>query len=107
MAEMVLPRILNVVVTATSIQVDLNDGRTVLLPIGWYPRIEMSDANERARWRLVADGLGVHWEDIDEDLSVENVLLGRPSAESQTSLQAWLSGRTPRKPAHRQRRATS
>jgi hypothetical protein len=81
-------RILNDVVI-----VDLRDGRTVTAPLTWYPRLLHGTARERRNWRLIGGGVGIHWPDLDEDLSVEGILAGRPSTESQASLKKWLTNR--------------
>jgi len=73
--------------------VELSDGRALAVPLVWYPRLWHGTPVERGRWRLIGRGEGVHWPDLDEDLSVEGLLAGRRSAESQRSLQRWLSGR--------------
>ena len=91
-------RILN-----SAVVVDLRDGRTVTAPLRWYPRLLHGTARERRNWRLIGGGVGIHWPDLDEDLSVEGILAGRPSAESQASLKKWLSDR--KALAHKQRRA--
>jgi hypothetical protein len=73
--------------------VDLVDGRTVAVPVAWYPRLAHGSASERANWRLIGRGEGIHWPDLDEDISVDSLLAGRASGESQASLQRWLEGR--------------
>jgi hypothetical protein len=73
--------------------VDLRDGRTVTAPLTWYPRLLHGSARERRNWRLIGGGVGIHWPDLDEDLSIEAMLAGRPSAESRASLKKWLSNR--------------
>ncbi|MDH3457848.1 MAG: DUF2442 domain-containing protein [Gemmatimonadota bacterium] len=83
----------NVTVTDDSIMVDLLDGRSVTVPIAWFPRLSHGTPDERANWRLIGDGEGVRWPDLDEDISVESLLAGRRSGESQSSLQRWLHGR--------------
>jgi hypothetical protein len=60
--------------------VDLRDGRTIATPIVWYPRLRAASEVQRANWRLNGSGYGIHWPDIDEDLSVEGMLDGRPAA---------------------------
>ena len=80
-------------VTKDALAVDLADGRTVLAPLAWYPRLLHGTAQERKRWRLVGGGEGIHWPDLDEDVSVEGLLAGRPSGESQRSFKQWLEGR--------------
>jgi Protein of unknown function (DUF2442) len=67
-----------------------SDGRTISAPLGWFPRLLHGTVEERAGWRLIGQGRGIHWRDLDEDISVENLLAGKPSAESQSSLKKWL-----------------
>jgi len=74
------------------------DGRTIIVPIVWYPRLKHGTAKERANWRLIGQaGNGIHWPSLDEDISVRNLLLGKPSGESQASLKRWLDARSARK----------
>ncbi len=82
-----------VTVTEDSLVADLVDGRTISVPLAWYPRLLHGTPAERNHWRLIGDGEGIHWPDLDEDVSIEGLLLGRPSAESQRSLQRWLDER--------------
>jgi len=89
-------------VTADSLSVELADGRTIAAPLAWYPRLAHGTVKERKTWRLIGGGRGIHWPDLDEDISVVNLLAGQPSGESQTSLKKWLAGRESRK-THRQR----
>ena len=77
-------------VTEDTLTVDLTDGRTLSVPIGWFPRLVHAEPQERDRWRLVGRGQGIHWEDLDEDISIDGLLAGRPSGESQDSLRKWL-----------------
>lgn len=84
----------NVVVTDDSVTVDLADGRTVSVPSAWYPRLLHGKPEERSNWRLIGKGEGIHWPDLDEDLSIEGIILGRPSGESSRSFQRWLDERT-------------
>ena len=76
-----------------TLAVELADGRTIAVPLGWYPRLEHATVEERKAWRLVGGGRGIHWRMIDEDISVGNLLAGQPSAESQSSFKQWLAGR--------------
>lgn len=94
--EMELPNALDVKVTDETLIVDLSDGRTISVPLAWYPRLLHSTPEERKNWRLIGRGHGIHWEDIDEDISVEGLLAGRPSGESQASFKKWLKVRTSR-----------
>jgi hypothetical protein len=83
----------NVRVTNEHLIVELEDGRSLAVPLAWYPRLMHANDEERQNWRLIGNGEGIHWEDLDEDISVEHLLLGIPSGESQSSLQRWLEGR--------------
>lgn len=83
----------NVRVNSNELIVELEDGRTLSVPLAWYPRLLYASEEERQNWRLIGKGEGIHWEDLDEDISVEHLLLGIPSGESQSSLQRWLEGR--------------
>ena len=66
-------------VSDEALVVDLADGRTITVPLAWFPRLAHGTATERANWRLIAGGEGIHWPDLDEDLSVESLLAGRRS----------------------------
>jgi hypothetical protein len=74
--------------------VDLSDGRSLVVPLAWYPRLQHATAQERAEWRLIARGEGIHWPLLDEDISVEGLLAGRRSGESQASFHHWLESRS-------------
>lgn len=84
----------DVIVSEDTLAVDLLDGRTISVPLAWYPRLWHGTEAERANWRLIGQGVGIHWPDLDEDISVEGLILGRPSNESQRSLSRWLEGRS-------------
>ena len=86
----------HVTVTEDSLIVDLTDGRTISVPIVWYPRLVHGTMEERNNWELLGGGEGIHWPDIDEDLSVEGLIAGRPSGESQRSFKKWLESRKAR-----------
>ncbi len=81
-------------VTDEALIVDLSDGRTVSVPLAWFPRLLHGTPKERSNWRLIGNGEGIHWQDLDEDISVENLILGKPSVESQKSFKKWLEART-------------
>jgi hypothetical protein len=85
-------------VSDDALTVDLVDGRTITASLAWFPRLAHGTPGERANWRLIANGEGIHWPDLDEDISVQSLLAGRRSGESQASLQRWLNGRM--KPVH-------
>lgn len=76
-----------------SLFVDLSDGRRVCIPLAWYPRLLHGTRQERNRRELIGDGEGIHWPELDEDISIEGILAGRSSQESQPSLQKWLKTR--------------
>jgi len=88
--EIQAAKIKHVVVTEDALTVDLVDGRTVAVPLAWYPRLLHGTPEVRTKWRLVGSGEGIHWPDLDEDISVENLLMGKPSGESQRSFKRWL-----------------
>ena len=88
-----LPRILSVTVTDDTLSVDLEDGRTISVPIGWYPRLAHGTPNERAKSQISGAGYAIHWPDLDEDIGIEGLLLGKKSAESPSSLEQWLQRR--------------
>lgn len=94
--EIEIPYAVDVRATEDTLTVDLSDGRTISVPLGWYPRLEHASSEELATWRLIGKGQGIHWEDLDEDISAEGLLTGKPSGESQTSLKKWLQGRQAR-----------
>src|SRR3989440_2180015 len=83
----------NVSVTADTLAVDLSDGRTISVPLAWFPRLLHGTPEERSSWRFIGDREGIHWPDLDEDISVENLLAGKPSGESQSSFKRWLENR--------------
>ncbi len=92
--EISAPTAENLIITDDTLSVDLCDGRTISVPLAWFPRLLHSTPQERNNWRLIGKGHGIHWEDIDEDISVEGLLEGRPSGESQFSFKKWLAGRS-------------
>lgn len=87
---------LSVRLSDLDLAVDLADGRTITVPLAWFPRLAHGSEAERANWRLIGRGLGVHWPDLDEDISIESLLTGRRSRESDTSLKKWIDSRTTR-----------
>jgi hypothetical protein len=95
MVTLALPRAVKVIVTDDTLSVDLEDGRTISVPIGWYPRLVHGTPEERANVQISGAGYGFHWPDLDEDIGVEGLLLGKRSAESQGSFQRWLEKRKP------------
>jgi len=87
------PRAVSVSSSDDELTVQFSDGRTVSVPLSWYPRLEHATSEERRDWELIGNGTGIHWPAIDEDISVESLLRGLPSNESQASLSRWLAGR--------------
>ena len=81
-------------VTSKQVRVELADGRALAVPTAWYPRLVHATARERGHWRLIARGTGIHWPDLDEDISIEGLLAGRHSGELAQSLKRWLNSRT-------------
>jgi len=80
--------------TEDTLVVELADGRSISAPLGWFPRLFHGTVTEREHFRFIAGGEGIHWPDLDEDISVEGIVAGRPSGESQRSLQRWLDSRS-------------
>ncbi len=72
-------RVMDVRVTADTISVDLYDGRTITVPLAWYPRLLHATPAQRANWRIAGAGYGIHWPDLDEDLSAQGLLQGAPA----------------------------
>jgi Protein of unknown function (DUF2442) len=77
-----------------ALAVQLADGRTISVPIAWFPRLAHGSLEERNHWRLIGGGQGIHWPKLDEDISVENLLAGKRSGESQASFKTWLDARS-------------
>ena len=92
-------------VTAQALVVELRDGRRVSVPVEWYPRLAEGRPSERRRWELIGPGIGIHWPDLDEDISVEGLLLGLASNESAASLRRWRASR--RRPANTELQRTA
>ncbi len=88
-----IPTIQQVTLTDDTLSADLSDGRTILVPLAWYPRLLHGSIEERNDYRFIAGGSGIHWNQLDEDISIKNLILGQPSGESQKSFQRWLSSR--------------
>ena len=86
-------RAADVRVTDDELSVDLVDGRTLAVPLAWYPRLLQGRSRERTHWRLIGGGIGIHWPDLDEDISVEGLLAGKRSGETQESLRRWMDKR--------------
>ena len=96
MVALAVPRVVNVATSDDTLSVDLDDGRTVSVPIGWYPRLAYGTPAERANFQVSSVGYGIHWPDLDEDLGVEGLLLGKKSTENPASFARWLRRRKER-----------
>lgn len=86
-----------VIFTEDSFVVYLSDGRNISVPIIWYPRLFNGNKQELENYELIGDGEGIHWPSLDEDISVNGILAGRRSGESQSSLDKWLKKRAKQK----------
>ena len=93
-AEAGTPDVLDVSVSEEALTVELSDGRTLAVPTGWYPRLAYATQEERANWTIIDGGQGVHWRELDEDVSLAGLLAGRASSEGQQSLRRWLGLRS-------------
>jgi hypothetical protein len=89
-----LPRAVRVTVTDDTLSVDMEDGRTVSVPIGWYPRLAHGTPKERSNFEISGAGFGFHWPDLDEDIGIEGLLLGKRSTESPESFEKWLKNKS-------------
>jgi hypothetical protein len=89
-----IPDAVDVRVTEDNLSVELSDGRTISVPLGWFPRLEYATPSERANWRLIGNGRGIHWEDIDEDISVEGLLAGQAIRGESIVIQAVATRQT-------------
>jgi hypothetical protein len=93
LTEIAVPAATSVAITEDTLTVDLSDGRTISVPLAWFPRLVHGTSEQRSDWRLIGRGEGIHWPQLDEDVSIEGLIAGRPSGESQKSLGRWLDGR--------------
>lgn len=82
----------SVKVTDEALTVDLDDGRTISVPLEWYPRLCHASQSERNNWDVTV-GIHIHWPDLDEDISVEGLLKGHRSSESEQSFKRWLAAK--------------
>jgi hypothetical protein len=87
------PSAIKVMVTSDRLVVDLADGRSLTVPLAWYPRLVHGSEPERQNWQLLGDGYAIEWPDLDEHIGVEGLLAGRRSGESEKSINRWLETR--------------
>lgn len=87
------PQVVSVKETQDKLIVDLADGRTLTVPLSWYPRLLHAAPDERQNWQLLGDGYAIEWPNLDEHIGVEGLLAGRSSGESEKSFRHWLDGR--------------
>ena len=80
-------------VTDRNLTVDLADGRSLSVPLAWYPRLAQATEAELANWHLLGGGYAIEWPDLDEHIGVEGLLAGRRSGESEASLKRWTASR--------------
>ena len=93
MKTLLVPDAIGIDVSDDTLTVDLSDGRTIAVPIDWFPRLVHAPQDERDNWRLIGSGEGIHWPDLDENISVEGLLAGRKSGESRSSFSRWLEAK--------------
>ena len=91
--EIQIPEAQAVTVTDDRLRAELSDGRTISVPLAWYPRLVYATQDERDNWELIGDGQGIRWPDLDEDILVEALLVGWPSRESEKSFNRWLKAK--------------
>ncbi len=84
-----VPSVLDLRVTEEALSVTFEDGRIVSVPLSWYPRLSHASPEDRGQWKLTGRGHGIHWPEIDEDISAENILFGQPASESAVSFRRW------------------
>ena len=88
------PAAVSVTIADENLVVALADGRSIVIPLVWYPRLMHATPQERQNWRLLGDGYAIEWPDLDEHIGIEGLLAGRRSGESQKSLDRWLAARS-------------
>ena len=88
-----VPGAIAIAVNEDTLTAELSDGRTISVPIAWYPRLVHGTPDERSKWELIGEGEGIHWPELDEDISIEDLLAGRKSGESRRSFKQWLQAK--------------
>lgn len=87
------PLAVKIALTHAKLTVELSDGRSIIIPLEWYPRLAYASPKERKNWRLLGDGYAIEWPDLDEHIGIEGLLAGRRSGESKKSFERWLASR--------------
>ncbi len=87
------PIAIQIEIANEKLMVELADGRTLMVPLAWYPRLMHGTQKERENWQLLGDGYAIEWVELDEHIGIEGLLAGRPSRESQRSFSRWLATR--------------
>jgi hypothetical protein len=87
------PTAIDIAITDDRLIVDLADGRSIVVPLAWYPRLLHGTSAERQNWQLLGDGYAIEWPALDEHIGIEGLLAGRRSGESQQSFERWLAAR--------------
>lgn len=87
------PAVTQVMSNDEKLIVELADGRFIVVPLSWYPRLQHASPKERGNWHLLGDGYAIEWPDLDEHIGIQGLLAGRRSGESQKSFQRWLANR--------------
>ncbi len=87
------PAAMEVEVTNDDLIVDLADGRRLIVPLAWYPRLLFAEHSERQNWHLLGDGYAIEWPDLDEHIGIDGLSAGRHSGESRKSFERWLDSR--------------
>jgi len=87
------PIVVEVTITDKKLLIELEDGRSIAIPLEWYPRLLHGTVEERQNYQLLGDGYAIEWPELDEHIGIEGLLAGRRSSESQSSLERWLDRR--------------
>jgi hypothetical protein len=90
------PSAVDVSVSESTLTIHLADGRSLAVPLSWYPRLVQGSDTERRNWQLLGEGYAIEWPDLDEHIGVEGLLAGRRSGESRPSFERWLACRAPK-----------
>jgi len=91
--EIEIANAIDLTISSDTLTVTLDDGRVLSTPISWYPRLLHATESERNNYRFIGNGNGIHWPDLDEDISIHGLIAGHHSQESQKSLAKWLNSR--------------